>query len=281
MRGWVLPQLYAPSYWLLPLGGCMAEPVVILDDVSAAYGRSIAIHNVHAAFEAGSLTAVAGPNGSGKSTFLKVIAGILKPSEGKLVVAPGYEKHIAYLAQTSSIKRDFPMPVLQAVCSGFMRAAGEGRAIGPDLRAKARQALHDVGLEGFEDRQIGALSGGQFQRVLFARTIVEDAKIILLDEPFAAVDGDTTAKLIQIILKWHEEGRTVICVLHDLLLIRKYFPESVVLSGKCIGRGHTHDLFRQKLLSYDLDMAELHPHEDHHVHAHSHGPDCKHEGSHS
>jgi zinc/manganese transport system ATP-binding protein len=93
--------------------------------------------------------------------------------------------------------------------------------------------------------------------MLFARTIVEDADIILLDEPFAAVDAETTASLIQIIMDWHRAGKTVICVLHDLLMIRKYFPESMVLAGKCIGRGHTHDMFRQKLLSFDLDVAEL------------------------
>ena len=87
--------------------------------------------------------------------------------------------------------------------------------------------------------------------------ILQDPQVLLLDEPFAAVDAETTARLMQLLLRWHEQGRTIICVLHDLMLIRKYFPESFVLSGKCLGRGHTHALFEQKLLSFDLDMAEL------------------------
>jgi zinc/manganese transport system ATP-binding protein len=230
-----------------------------LENITVGYGRTMAIQDVHAHFEKGSLTAVAGPNGSGKSTLLKAIAGILKPIRGVINVDPALKDQIAYLPQTSSVRRDFPMPVLQAVCCGFWRKAGEGRAIDAGMIAKARAALNDVGIEDLADRQIGTLSGGQFQRMLFARTIVEDAQIILLDEPFTAVDGETTARLIRIILDWHAQGRTVICVMHDLMLIRKYFPESVVLAGRCIGRGHTHDMFRQKLLSFDLDMAELYP----------------------
>ncbi len=237
--------------------GSVMSDAVALENITVGYGRQVAIHDVHAHFETGSLTAVAGPNGSGKSTLLKAIAGILKPSKGHIHIDPALKNHIAYLPQTSFIRRDFPMPVLQAVCCGFWKTVGEGRTIDHEMEIRARAALAEVGLENLEDRQIGSLSGGQFQRVLFARTIVEDAKIILLDEPFTAVDAETTARLINVILDWHKQGRTVICVMHDLMLIRKYFPESVVLAGRCIGRGHTHDMFRQKLLSFDLDMAEL------------------------
>jgi zinc/manganese transport system ATP-binding protein len=139
-----------------------------------------------------------------------------------------------------------------------------------------RAALADVGLDGYEKRPIFDLSGGEFQRMLFARVIVQNAPVILLDEPFTAVDAETTARLIRILLKWHAEGRTVLCVLHDLLLIKKYFPESMVLQGKCLGHDHTHRMFEQKLLSFDLDMAELHPvgearHD--HPHEHKHAPD--------
>lgn len=230
---------------------------VTVHDLSVKYGRLTAIRDVHAHFQAGSLTAVAGPNGSGKSTLLKAIAGILPPAAGRIDIAAG--RRIAYLPQSSGIARDMPVSVLQTVCCGFWARSGLGGGITPAMRETARAAIAEVGLSGFEDRHLAALSGGQFQRMLFARTMVEDADVILLDEPFAAVDGETTARLIQIILDWHKAGKTVICVLHDLLLIRKYFPESVVLAGRCIGRGHTHDMFRQKLLSFDLDMAELFP----------------------
>jgi zinc/manganese transport system ATP-binding protein len=174
------------------------------------------------------------------------------------------------LPQAANIRRDVPMPVLQAVCTGLWAQVGEAKAIDTDMLTRARKALQDVGLDGFEERQISSLSGGEFQRVLFARMMLQDARVILLDEPFTAVDGETTAKLIQIILDWHKAGRTIVCVLHDLLLIRKYFPESFVLAGKCMGRGHTHTMFEQKLLSYDLDMAELHTGHDNRQQLHHH-----------
>ncbi len=233
------------------------NPVIQLDNVTVRYGRHTALQNVSGAFEAGSLTAVAGPNGAGKSTLLKAIAGIIKPKSGNITMCRNCACRIAYLPQTATIQRDFPITVLEAVATGFWPESGSAGGITKEKLARARAALREVGLEGFEDRLIGALSGGQFQRMLFARVIVQDAQIILLDEPFTAIDAETTAKLIQILLNWHKEGRTIICVLHDLMMIRKYFPESFLLAGKCLGKGHTHALFEQKLLSFDLDMAEL------------------------
>jgi len=231
--------------------------LVTLDNVSVTYGRHVALKDVSGSFEPGSLTAVAGPNGAGKSTLLKVIAGAIKPSHGRVSVCKTCMRRTAYLPQINAIQRDFPITVMQAVCTGFWPDTRSFGAITSAMKDRARAALAAVGLAGCEKRQIGGLSGGQFQRMLFARVIVQDARVILLDEPFTAVDAATTAKLIQIILDWHREGRTIVCVLHDLLLIRKYFPESFVLSGNCLGRGHTHELFEQKLLSFDLDMAEL------------------------
>lgn len=238
------------------LGPARMTNAIAINDLTVMYGRTRAIHDVSASFSKGSLTAVAGPNGAGKSTLLKTIAGILKPAKGSIRINPELADHLAYLPQMVSLRRDFPISVLQAICSGYWQGIGEG-AIGKELLQRAINALSQVGLEGFENRQISQLSGGQFQRMLFARVILEDAQIILLDEPFTAVDADTTARLMQTIMRWHKEGRTIICVLHDLLLIRKYFPESFILQGKCMGCGHTHDMFEQKLLSFDLDMAEL------------------------
>jgi len=250
------------------------EPLITLENVSVHYGRNKALQDVSGSFHAGSLTAVAGPNGAGKSTLLKVIAGVVRPQRGRVTRCETCARRIAYLPQTTTLQHDFPLTVLQAVCTGFWTEAGNSGAIGTATLERARAALAEVGLCGFKERQISSLSGGEFQRLLFARVILQDATIILLDEPFAAVDAATTAKLIQILLKWHKEGRTIICVLHDLLMIRKYFPESFLLSGKCLGRGHTHALFEQKLLSFDLDMAELFGPEDG---ARGHGH--RHEGS--
>ena len=255
----------------------MTKALITLRDVSVYYGARHALQNVSGSFHAGSLTAVAGPNGSGKSTLLKIIAGVIRPSSGQVAFAQGPDLSMAYLPQSAHLQRDFPFSVAEVVMTGFYPAGGEAGKLTRDHEDRVAQALQDVGLGGYEERPIGGLSGGEFQRALFARVIVQNAPIILLDEPFSAVDAETTARLIRLLLRWHDERRTVICVLHDLLLIKKYFPESMVLHGKCLGSGHTHQLFEQKLLSFDLDMAELHPveesatcpHPDHH---HRHDP---------
>jgi len=235
----------------------MSKPLITLDSVWYQYGRQQALHDVSGSFYEGSLTAVAGPNGAGKSTLLKMIAGIIRPHRGLIRLVPDVKNKIGYLPQTSTIERDYPLSVFQAVSAGLWSEIGSVRGLTPSHAIRIRAALDDVGLAGFEERQIGELSGGQFQRMLFARLIVQDPRVILLDEPFAAVDGETTGRLMQLLLTWHKQGRTIICVLHDLMLIRKYFPESFLLAGKCLGRGHTHTLLENKLLSFDLDMAEL------------------------
>lgn len=237
---------------------CDCQPVIKLEDVSYTYGKVHALEAVTGTFYAGSLTAVAGPNGAGKSTLLKVVAGIVDPQKGKVTVAPEVVGRIGYLPQTSEIERDYPLNVWQAVSTGLWPEIGSIRSLkSKELSTRIQKALDEVGLSGLEQRQIGALSGGQFQRLLFARLLLQDPKVVLLDEPFAAVDAATTKKLMSILLRWHKEGRTIICILHDLMLIQKYFPQSFVLAGKCLGKGHTHELFEQKLLSFDLDMAEL------------------------
>lgn len=242
--------------------------LITLSHVTLTYGAQRAVHDVSGVFQRGSLTAIAGPNGAGKSTLLKAIVGIIKPKHGTITLALKEGESIAYLPQATSLQRDFPLSVEQAVCTGFWSKLGLSGAITPELRTRARAALDAVALADVAGRPVNALSGGQFQRLLFARVILQDAAIILLDEPFAAVDAETTARLMQLVLSWHREGRTVICVLHDLLMIQKYFPESFVLSGKGMGHGHTHHLLEQKILSFDLDIAELCP--GHGAEAHHH-----------
>ncbi len=220
---------------------------VRLENLTLSYDRRPALHHVSGVFAAGSLTAVAGPNGAGKSTLLKGIAGIMHPDEGRIVIEKcatsktATEKNqsagLAYLPQASELERDFPLSVLQMICTGFWNQTGGLRAIAASRRDAALAALGTVGLRGFEHRQIGTLSAGQFQRALFARLLLQDAPLILLDEPFTAIDAETTAKLLALVLRWHMEGRTVICVLHDLEQIRRYFPQCLLLARECVAWG--------------------------------------------
>lgn len=183
--------------------------------------------NLTGEFPPGSLTAVTGPNGCGKSTLLQTLAGVLPLTAGRISHAPD----IALLAQEGRLDRGFPINCRDVVALGATARLGYFRDIGGALTGDAQAALAAVGLPGFGDRPIGALSAGQFQRVLFARALLRDAAIILLDEPFSAVDAATEAALMDIIHAWHAEGRTIIAVLHDLDLIRDEFPNTLLLGS--------------------------------------------------
>ena len=215
----------------------MSEPVIRLSNLTLTHERRPAVHHVSGHFVPGSLTAIVGPNGAGKTTLLRAVAGLHPIDAGKLE-APAADR-IALLAQQSTLDRSFPIPCLDVVLMGHWSRAGAFRSISRQMRQQAREALAAVGLEGFESRPIGSLSSGQFQRVLFARLLVQDARIILLDEPFNAVDARTAADLLRLIRQWHGEGRTVIAVLHDLELVRREFPHCLMLAREAIAWGET------------------------------------------
>jgi zinc/manganese transport system ATP-binding protein len=211
--------------------------MLVLDDVTLGYDRHPAVHHVSAVFGTGSLTALVGPNGAGKSTLLKGIVGELRPTTGR-IDGPG-RRAIAYLPQAAEIDRSFPISVGELVSLGLWGEVGAFRPVGRPGREAVAAAIATVGLAGFEARPIGALSGGQMQRVLFARVILQDASVILLDEPFAAVDRRTVDDLLAVVAGWHREGRTVIAVLHDLDEVRRRFPETMILAREVIAHGPT------------------------------------------
>ncbi|WP_137388019.1 zinc ABC transporter ATP-binding protein AztA [Rhodoligotrophos defluvii] len=208
----------------------MAGPALKLVDVTLAYGRQPAVRGVTGTFAPGSLTAVVGPNGAGKSTLLKGIIGSLRPIKGRIEIEGVKRREIAYLPQSADIDRSFPITVLDLVALGTWSVAGMFRRIAGREMERVMQAIQAVGLDGLQHRTIGTLSGGQLQRALFARMLLQDAKLLLLDEPFTAIDSKTTADLLDLIHRWHGEQRTVIAVLHDLDLVREHFPEALLLA---------------------------------------------------
>lgn len=214
-------------------------PALSVSDLTVAYDRVPAVHHLTGSFEPGSLTAIVGPNGAGKSTLLKTVTGLLPPNEGRITLKGGQRDRIAYLPQLAEIDRSFPISVLDAVSLGLWREVGLFRAITGDHIKRARAALESVGLDGFEAKQVGALSAGQLQRALFARLMLQDAGLILLDEPFAAVDERTSADLMALVETWHAEGRTVIAVLHDLDRVRASFPQTLLMAREPVAWGPT------------------------------------------
>ena len=220
----------------------LGDQSVLLENITISYQQRPVVHHVSGAFELGSLTAILGPNGAGKSTLLKAIAGITKVISGQLLMSQTMRRHLAYMPQTTEMRRDFPLSTLELVCSGLWRKQAWWKPYTREQRNIAVSALNEVGLEGFEDRTLASLSTGQLQRVLFARIIVQDAPLILLDEPFSAVDSETAGHLLELMQSWAKQGRTVICVLHHIEHIRRYFPQCLLLARECIGWGETADI---------------------------------------
>jgi len=193
-----------------------------LYDVTLGYDRHPAVHHLTGSFRAGSMTAVVGPNGSGKSTLLKGLVGSVAPLDGRLERNGLCQSDIAYLPQEPQIDRSFPISVMDTVLLGHWRTNGLFRPVTRLHRRQAAEALLAVGLDDFGRHPIESLSAGQFQRVLFARMLVQDCPVILLDEPFTAIDAKTSADLLRVVVAWHAEGRTVVIVLHDLDQVREF-----------------------------------------------------------
>lgn len=211
----------------------MVTPAAIaLDDVSVAYRQGFALESVTGRLEAGSFTALVGPNGGGKSSLVKAIVGAVPLASGQITVEGAEPRDIAYLPQRADIDVGFPITVADVVALGLWRRKGPFRRMGHDSQAAIGAAIAAVGLAGLEHRPVGALSGGQLQRALFARLIVQDAPILLLDEPFTGVDARTIEDLSALLRRWHGEGRTLVVALHDLSLVRAVAPRTLVLAGR-------------------------------------------------
>ena len=233
-----------------------AETAVVFRDLTLTYERHPAVHHLSGALARGSLTAIVGPNGAGKSTLLKGIVGQMRPAEGVIERADLGRGGIAYLPQHAEIERRFPISVMDTVLLGHWRQISWMGATTEAMHQAARRALTAVGLDGFERRPIETLSAGQFQRVLFARLIVQNADLILLDEPFASVDWRTSKDLLHLVENWHREHRTVAAVLHDLEQVREYFPDTLLMARECVAWGATREVVTPPNLLRARHMSE-------------------------
>jgi zinc/manganese transport system ATP-binding protein len=235
-------------------------------DLTLGYDRHPAVHHLNGVVDAGALMAVVGPNGAGKSTLFKGIVGLLTPLGGRIELNGLKRSEIAYLPQIADIDRSFPINVYDMVAMGLWRATGLFGGVGGKGQHQVHDAIAAVGLTGFEARPISTLSGGQMQRVLFARLLLQDARLIVLDEPFNAIDAKTVADLCTLVQRWHGERRTVLAALHDLELVRANFPEVLLLARSPVAWGPTGDVLtpenllkaRRMCEAFDVDADECH-----------------------
>jgi len=232
------------------------NPALTFQNLTLGYDRHPVVHHLDAKIAEGSLTTIVGPNGAGKSTLLKGVIGTLAPLEGRIALGGLGRDDIAYLPQQSDIDRSFPISVLDLVAMGLWREMGPFGRLRPRYRGRVAAAISAVGLTGFEDRAIGSLSGGQMQRVLFARLLLQDARLVLLDEPFTAIDARTMADLLGVVRRWHGEGRTVVAVLHDFETVRGHFPETLMLARELVAHGPTAEVLTAENQFRARRMAE-------------------------
>jgi zinc/manganese transport system ATP-binding protein len=256
MAAWVGQRPELAETDAAPAADAHSRPAAIeLTNLSVRHGRRIALDSLTGRFDPGSLTAVVGPNGAGKSTLLNVLAGLTRPSAGTISNPALTRNRLAYLQQQQDLDRDYPVTVAEIVALGLWRAFGAFRAPPPTLAEQAAAAIEAVGLTGLGTRRIAELSVGQMRRAFFARLLLLDADVILLDEPFAAVDAQTVEALLMLIARWHHERRTVIAVVHDFDQVRAHFPDTLVLARHLIGWGPTETVLTDHNLAQSLSAA--------------------------
>jgi zinc/manganese transport system ATP-binding protein len=225
-------------------------------NLTLGYERHPAVHHLDGAVDKGSLLAVVGPNGAGKSTLFKGVVGSLKPLAGSIERNGVDARDIAYLPQIAEIDRSFPISVYDMVAMGLWHRKGVFGGIGGKDQHAIEVAIAAVGLTGFEQRAIGTLSGGQMQRMLFARLLLQDARMIVLDEPFTAIDAKTSADLLDLVRRWHREKRTVLAALHDIDLVKANFPQTLLLAREPVAWGPTKDVLSADNLAKARRMCE-------------------------
>lgn len=221
-------------------------------DLTVAYRESPVLWDIDLDATPGVLMAIVGPNGAGKTTLIKAILGLIKPAAGQIRILNQPYKSVAssvgYLPQRGSVDWDFPTSVLDVVLMGLYGRLGWIRRPGPKERFLAMNALEEVGMTTFAQRQIRQLSGGQQQRVFLARALVQDAEVYLMDEPLQGVDATTEHAIVDVLQTLRSSGKTVLAVHHDLQTVSSYFDEAFLLNVRRIASGPVSEVFTDQNL---------------------------------
>ena len=232
--------------------------------LSVSYEKKRVLTNIFLETEGGSIYGVVGPNGAGKSTLFKSILGLIDINSGKVKILgkeiTDVRKHVAYVPQKDDVDWSFPATVMDIVLQGRYPHKGLFEKISKKDKKIALEALEDIGIADLAERQIGQLSGGQQQRVFIARALCQKADIFFLDEPFVGVDNITEEKIITLLKRLADEGKTLLVVHHDLSSVEQYFDKVILLNQRLIAYGDTKTTFTKENMAkcYGPQLAILH-----------------------
>lgn len=227
-----------------------------VENLTISYRARPAVHHLDMTFESGCMCAIFGPNGAGKSTLLKAMMGLLRTNTGSVNWQGLSRRDIAYLPQQADVDRSQPMSVFELTAMGLWYEIGFFGRVTREQQARIQAALTRVQMWEFAERSIGELSNGQFQRVLFARMLVQNAQFLLLDEPFNAVDARTTYALLEVLRQENQAGKAIIAVLHDYEQVRAYFPTTLLMAREKIASGKTEAVLCDELLKKANALAQ-------------------------
>ncbi|MGZ9836027.1 metal ABC transporter ATP-binding protein [Streptococcus sp. V940] len=222
--------------------------MIRIENLSVSYKETLALKDISLVLQGPTITGILGPNGAGKSTLLKSMLGII-PHEGHAFIDDKEMKKslkkVAYVEQKIHIDYNFPIKVKECVSLGLYPSIPLFHTLKAKHWEKVAEALEIVGLSDYAERQISQLSGGQFQRVLIARCLVQDADYILLDEPFVGIDSVSEEIIMNTLRDLKKAGKTVLIVHHDLGKVAHYFDQVLLLNKELIAFGPTKETFTQ------------------------------------
>lgn len=238
--------------------------VISVKGLSVSYERKRVLTNIFLKIESGNIYGVVGPNGAGKSTLFKAILGLIETNSGHITIngkaIDSQRKEVVYVPQKNDVDWTFPATVFDIVLMGRYPHKKIYQRLNKEDKAMTMNALEEVGMTSFRDRQIGELSGGQQQRVFLARALCQEADIFFLDEPFVGVDMTTEDKIIQILKRLAAEGKTLLVVHHDLSTVEEYFDKVILLNQRLIAYGDTNNTFTKENIAkaYGGQLPILH-----------------------
>ena len=234
-----------------------------IDKLTVAYQGELILNQLSIAFQKGKITGIIGPNGAGKSTLIKGALGLTSSKSGQASLdgkpLNKLKEKIAYVEQRAAVDLTFPISVFDVVLTGTYPKLGLFKSPGVAEKQATLAALEQVDLLAFKDRQIGSLSGGQLQRVFVARAIVQDAEIVIFDEPFVGIDMASEQSIMSILKRWCTKGKTIIVVNHDLNKVTQYFDDLIIMNRGIVANGPVGETYTKANIqkAFSSDFGDL------------------------